>query len=229
MRACLFRAAALLQWEFPMAARGLFITFEGMDGSGKTTQSRRLATHLRAMGRAVLETAEPGGTAIGRKIRQILLDAGNQELSPTAELLLYFASRAQNVNESILPALDRGEIVLADRFTDSTLAYQGCARSLGAEVVLALDKIACRGLRPDLTLLLEISPDDSLARARARNSAETSSETRMDEQGLEFHRKVHEAYEALATREPTRIKRIDGAASIDDVEGAIWEVVRVYV
>ena len=212
-----------------MAARSLFITFEGMDGSGKTTQLRRLATHLRALGRTVLETAEPGGTAIGRKIRQILLDAGNQELSPTAELLLYFASRAQNVDESILPALDRGEIVLADRFTDSTLAYQGCARGLGTDVVLNLDKIACRGLRPDLTLLLETSPDDGLARARARNSAETSRETRMDEQGLEFHRKVHEAYEALAAREPTRIKRIDGTASIDDVEGAIWEVVRAYV
>ena len=212
-----------------MAARGLFITFEGMDGSGKTTQLRRLGAHLRAMGRAVLETAEPGGTAIGGKIRQILLDAGNQELSPTAELLLYFASRAQNVNESILPALDRGEIVLADRFTDSTLAYQGCARGLGAEVVLALDKIACRGLRPDLTLLLEISPADSLARARARNSAETSPETRMDEQGIEFHCKVHEAYEALAAREPTRVKRIDGTASVDDVERAIWEVVRAYV
>ena len=212
-----------------MAARGLFLTFEGMDGSGKTTQLRRLATHLRALGRTVLETAEPGGTAIGRKIRQILLDAGNQELSPSAELLLYFASRAQNVDESILPALDRGEIVLADRFTDSTLAYQGCARGLGTDLVLDLDKIACRGLQPDLTLLLDISPTDSLARARARNSAATSDETRMDEQGLEFHRKVYEAYQALLVREPGRVKRIDGTATADDAERAIWEVVRVYV
>ena len=212
-----------------MAARGLFITFEGMDGSGKTTQLRRLAAHLRAMGRKVLETAEPGGTAIGRKIRQILLDAGNQELSPAAELLLYFASRAQNVNQSILPALDRGEIVLADRFTDSTLAYQGCGRGLGAEVVLALDKIACRGLQPDLTLLLEISPADSLARARARNSSEASPETRMDDQALEFHRKVHEAYKAVAGQQPARVKLIDGTARADDVERAIWEVVRAYV
>jgi len=212
-----------------MAARGFFITFEGMDGSGKTTQLRRLAAHLRGLGRAVVETAEPGGTAIGRKIRQILLDAGNQELSPTAELLLYFASRAQNVDESILPALDRREIVLADRFTDSTVAYQGCARGLGTDLVIDLDKIACRGLRPDLTLLLEISPADSLARARARNSAETSLETRMDEQESEFHRKVHDAYEALAAREPSRVKRIDGTASADDVERAIWEIVRIYV
>jgi dTMP kinase len=212
-----------------MAARGLFITFEGMDGSGKTTQLRRLATHLRALGRTVLETAEPGGTAIGRKIRQILLDAGNQELSPTAELLLYFASRAQNVDESILPALDRREIVLADRFTDSTLAYQGCARGLGTDLVLDLDKIACRGLQPDLTLLLDISPTDSLSRAKARNSAAASDETRMDEQGLEFHRKVYEAYQALVAREPARVKRIDGTATADDAERAIWEVVRVYV
>jgi len=212
-----------------MDTRGLFITFEGMDGSGKTTQLRRLAARLRSIGRAVLETAEPGGTAIGRKIRQILLDAGNQELSPRAELLLYFASRAQNVDEAIRPALQRGEIVLADRFTDSTFAYQGCARGLGADDVLTLDRIACRGLQPDLTLLLEIGPDTSLARARARNAAITSPETRMDEQSVEFHRKVHEAYEALAAREPERVKRIDGAVAADDVECAIWEVVRTYV
>ena len=212
-----------------MAARGLFITFEGMDGSGKTTQLRRLGARLRGLGRVVLETAEPGGTAIGRKIRQILLDAGNQELSPAAELLLYFASRAQNVDQSVLPALDRGEIVLADRFTDSTLAYQGCGRGLGAEVVLALDKIACRSLQPDLTLLLEISPADSLARARARNSSEASPETRMDDQALEFHRKVHEAYKAVAGQQPARVKRIDGTAPADDVERAVWEVVRAYV
>jgi dTMP kinase len=212
-----------------MARRGLFITFEGMDGSGKTTQLRRLADHLRGKGRAVLETAEPGGTAIGRKIRQILLDAGNQELSPTAELLLYFASRAQNVDETILPALDRGEIVLADRFTDSTLVYQGCGRGLGAETVRALDRIACRGLRPDLTLLLDIGPETSLARARDRNIAETSAETRMDEQSAEFHRKVYEAYRALATSEPERIRCIPATGEVDEVERAVWEVVQPYV
>jgi dTMP kinase len=212
-----------------MARRGVFITFEGMDGSGKTTQLRRLAEHLRAMGRVVLETAEPGGTAIGRKIRRILLDAGNRELSPTAELLLYFASRAQNVEETILPALARGEIVLADRFTDSTLAYQGCGRGLGAETVRALDRIACRGLRPDLTLLLDIGPETSLARARFRNIAETSAETRMDEQSEEFHRKVHEAYQALAASEPERVRRIPATACVDEVERAVWDVVQRYV
>ena len=212
-----------------MRARGLFISFEGLDGSGKTTQMRRLAKRLRARGHVVLETVEPGGTAIGGKIRQVLLDAANQELSPTAELLLYFASRAQNVDERIGPALRRGEIVLADRFTDSTLVYQGCGRGLGAETVLALDRVACRGLKPDLTLLVDIDVETSLARARARNAAEPAGETRMDEQSLEFHRKVYEAYQALAAGEPERIRRIDGRAAIEEIELAIWDVVSAHV
>lgn len=212
-----------------MPARGLFITFEGLDGSGKTTQMRRLAKRLRARGHVVLETVEPGGTEIGGKIRQVLLDAANQELSPTAELLLYFASRAQNVDERIGPALRRGEIVLADRFTDSTLVYQGCGRGLGAETVLALDRVACRGLKPDLTLLVDIDVETSLARARARNAAQPAGETRMDEQSLEFHRKVYEAYQALAAGEPERIRRIDGRAAIEEIELAIWDMVSAHV
>jgi len=212
-----------------MRARGLFISFEGLDGSGKTTQMRRLAKRLRARGHVVLETVEPGGTEIGGKIRQVLLDAANQELSPTAELLLYFASRAQNVDERIGPALRRGEIVLADRFTDSTLVYQGCGRGLGAETVLALDRIACRGLKPDLTLLVDIDVETSLARARARNAAQPAGETRMDEQSLEFHRKVYEAYQALAAGEPERIRRIDGRAAIEEIELAIWDMVSAHV
>ena len=212
-----------------MRARGLFISFEGLDGSGKTTQMRRLAKRLRARGHVVLETVEPGGTEIGGKIRQVLLDAANQELSPTAELLLYFASRAQNVDERISPALRRGEIVLADRFTDSTLVYQGCGRGLGAETVLALDRVACRGLKPDLTLLVDIDVETSLARARARNAAQPAGETRMDEQSLEFHRKVYEAYQALAAGEPERIRRIDGRSAIAEIELAIWDVVSAHV
>src|ERR1700689_5101965 len=137
-----------------MATRGLFITFEGMDGSGKTTQMHRLAERLRGLGRTVLETAEPGGPPIAMKIRRILLDAANEELSPVAEILLYFASRAQNVDQWILPALARGEIVLSDRFTDSSLVYQGAGRNLGAETVVELERIACRGLKPPLTILV---------------------------------------------------------------------------
>ena len=208
---------------------GLFITFEGMDGSGKTTQRARLATRLRAAGRTVLETAEPGGTRIGAQIRRILLDSANQELSPSAELLLYFASRAQNVDEAIRPALARGEVVLADRFTDSSLVYQGFGRGLGAENVLALDRIACRGLAPDLTLLLDIDAETSLGRAYARNAAETSSETRMDEQSLAFHQNVYNAYHALAAREPARIKLIPGNAPPDEIEAAIWRLVSPHV
>jgi dTMP kinase len=212
-----------------MAGRGVFITLEGMDGSGKTTQMHRLAERLRRMGKTVLETAEPGGTPIGAQIRRILLDSANQELSPAAELLLYFASRAQNVDQWIVPALARGEIVLADRFTDSSLVYQGYGRGLGAESVRALDAIACRGLKPDLTLLVDIDAESSLARARARNTARQTSETRMDEQSLEFHRLVWDAYHRLAECEPERVKVVDGRASIDEIENAIWRIASAYV
>jgi dTMP kinase len=212
-----------------MATRGLFITFEGMDGSGKTTQMHRLAARLRALGRTVLETAEPGGTPIGMKIRRILLDAANQELSPTTEVLLYFASRSQNVDEWIGSALDRGEIVLADRFTDSSLVYQGCGRDLGVDTILALEGIACRGLKPDLTLLVDIDAETSLARARARNLAQPHCETRMDDQSLDFHRKVYQAYHALAAREPERVKVVDGRADVDAIERQVWSIVGAYV
>ena len=212
-----------------METRGLFITFEGMDGSGKTTQMHRLAARLRALGRTVLETAEPGGTPIGMKIRRILLDAANQELSPTTEVLLYFASRSQNVDEWIGSALDRGEIVLADRFTDSSLVYQGCGRDLGVDTILALEGIACRGLKPNLTLLVDIDAETSLARARARNLAQPHCETRMDDQSLEFHRKVYQAYHALAAREPERVKVVDGRADVDAIERQVWSIVGAYV
>lgn len=212
-----------------MKQDGVFITFEGMDGSGKTTQMHRLAARLRSLGHAVLETAEPGGTAIGAKIRRILLDSANQELSPPAELLLYFASRAQNVDELIRPALARGEVVLSDRFTDSSLVYQGYGRGLGADAVMALDRIACRGLKPRVTILVEIDAETSLARARARNAAEPHCETRMDDQSLEFHRVVYQAYRALAESEPERVKPVDGRAPMEAIEEQVWEVVSPYV
>lgn len=212
-----------------MQKRNLFLTFEGMDGSGKTTQMRLLAERLRAGGREVLETAEPGGTRIGIEIRRILLDAANQELGPTAEMLLYFACRAQNVDEWIVPALDSGKVVLSDRFTDSTLVYQGCGRGLGAEAVITLDRIACRGLVPDLTLLIDIDAATSLARAHARNATARHTETRMDEQSLEFHRQVYEAYHALAAREPHRVRIINGRAGVEAIAEEIWKVVEPYV
>jgi dTMP kinase len=207
----------------------VFITFEGMDGSGKTTQMHRLAARLRGMGRTVIETVEPGGPRISMMIRRILLDSANQELSPSAELLLYFASRAQNVDEVIRPALERGEVVLSDRFTDSSLAYQGHGRGLGADAVRDLDRVACRGLKPDLTILVDVDVEASIARARARNVAEPHCETRLDDESMEFHRRVYRAYHDLAAEEPDRVKIVNGNAAIDEIEAAIWRIVAQYV
>jgi dTMP kinase len=203
--------------------RGLFINFEGPDGCGKSTQMHILAERLRAEGRMVVETAEPGGTRIGEQIRRILLDSANQELCPVAELLLYFASRAQNVDELILPSLGEGAVVLTDRFTDSSMAYQGFGRGLGEAAVASLDKIACRGLRPEITILIDIDPETSLARAKQRKLSDT--ETRMDDQALEFHRKVRAAYLHMAGLEPRRFRVIDGRASIEKVAAEVWDAV----
>jgi dTMP kinase len=205
--------------------RGLFITFEGLDGSGKSTQLRLLAERLGAEGRDVFETAEPGGTRIGRQIRRILLDSANQELKPVTELLLMFACRAQNVDEWILPALAEGKVVLSDRFTDSTLAYQGYGRGLGADVVLDIDRIACRGLVPDLTLYLDIDPVTSLARAHARNLERKGPETRLDEQELDFYRKVRDGYRQIASDEPHRVRLIDGSRTPEEIAADVWREV----
>jgi dTMP kinase len=207
--------------------RGFFITFEGTDGCGKTTQIERLAGRLRAQGREVVLAVEPGGTRIGAQIRRILLDSANQELCATAEMLLYFASRAQNVEEVILPALARGAVVLCDRFTDSTMVYQGAARGLGEAAVSELDRIACRGLKPELTLLIDIDLETSLERARARRLS--SAETRMDEQAEEFHRRVRDAYLRLAGREPERIRLIDGRPDAEQVQRAVWQAVAAVI
>jgi dTMP kinase len=209
--------------------RGLFITFEGGDGSGKSTQLRRLAARLRADGQAVIETVEPGGTAIGMQIRRVLLDSKNHELRPTTELLLMFAARAQNVDELILPALSRGEVVLCDRFTDSSLVYQGAARGLGADVVYEVDRIACRGLVPDLTIVVDIETELGLERARGRNQKTQDVETRIDEQAIGFHRKVREAYLQLAAEEPNRVKLVDGSGSEEEVEKDVWDLVFAFL
>jgi dTMP kinase len=210
-----------------MAARGRFITFEGPEGSGKSTQLRMLGERLRANGHDVLETQEPGGTPIGIQIRHVLLDPKNRELCPTAELLLMFASRAQNVDQLILPALSAGRTVLSDRFTDSTLVYQGVGRGLGVDLVYELDRIACRGLIPNLTLMIDIDAETGLARARRRNArtevAETGvSETRIEEQDVSFHRRVREAYRQLAADEPARVKLIDGSQKMEVVAEQVW-------
>lgn len=201
--------------------RGRFITFEGIDGCGKTTQFHMLGNWLRDQGREVVETVEPGGTGIGQQIRKILLNPENFDLKPRAELLLYFASRAQNVDQVIRPALDAGKIVLCDRFTDSTLVYQGCGRGLEAGIVLELDRIACRGLKPDTTLLLDVDLNTSLARARRRNERMEKSESRIDDENAAFHERVRSGYLDLAAKEPERFRVIDGRAAIGEVAGRI--------
>lgn len=203
------------------SGRGLFVNFEGIDGCGKTTQLRLLAGRLREAGREVVETVEPGGTRIGERIRAILLDPASQEMFPTTEMLLYFAARAQNVDQIIAPALKLGKIVLSDRFTDSTMAYQGLGRGLGEALVQTLDEVACRGLKPDLTFLIDIDLETSLARARTRNR-ENSSSDRMDEQRPEFHERVRAAYLTLAGREPRRFRVIDGRGGIQEVAAEVW-------
>ena len=205
--------------------RGWFITLEGPEGSGKSTQLRLLGKRLRGARYDVLETAEPGGTPIGMQIRRVLLDAKNQELCPTAELLLMFAARAQNVDQCILPALAAGCVVVSDRFTDSTLVYQGAGRGLGAEVVYELDRIACRGLVPDLTLIIDIDVETGLARARHRNQRTEDVETRLDEQSPEFHGKVRQAYHRLAEDEPKRVRMIDGSRPETDIAEDVWATV----
>jgi dTMP kinase len=205
----------------PLGEHGLFITFEGPDGSGKSTQARLLAQRLRGEGRAVLESVEPGGTPIGQQIRRILLDPANKELAPTAELLLMFAARAQNVEQWILPALQQGTIVISDRFTDSSIAYQGAGRGLGRNTVLELDRIACRGLVPDLTICIDLDTETGLARALARGGMET----RLEEQAIEFHHKVREAYHELARCEPQRFRLIDGHGTPDAIAAKVWEQV----
>lgn len=208
-------------------SKGRFITFEGIDGCGKTTQLRMLAQWLREHGVDLIETVEPGGTEIGRQIRRILLDPASAAMEPRAELLLYFASRAQNVEEVIRPALEAGRTVLCDRFTDSTIAYQGCGRGLDTEVIRDLDRIACRGLKPEITILIDIDPETSLARARRRNERTGSSESRIDDESGAFHERVRRGYLALAKAEPDRIVTIDGTADKGDVARRIREALHV--
>jgi len=210
-------------------AAGLFITFEGLDGCGKTTQIRLLAGALRDYGRVVVETAEPGGTDIGRQIRRILLDPVNQAIHSRTELLLYFGSRAQNVEEVIRPSLSRGHDVICDRFTDSTLVYQGCGRGLDTQMILDLDRIACNGLAPDLTLLIDIDVDTSLKRARRRNERADASESRIDEESFAFHDRVRSGYLGLAKQYPERYQVIDGRASIEEVAASVWKAVAAHV
>jgi dTMP kinase len=209
--------------------RGLFITLEGLDGSGKTTQIKRLAAWLGKRGIPVVQTRQPGGTATGDRIRELLLDARSGALAPMAEMALMFADRAQAIAEVILPALDAGKIVLCDRFTDSTEAYQGGGRELGSETVLALHRLVCGNLQPDLTLLLLPSFSVSLARARRRNDRVEEqtgkNEGRFESEQDAFFWRVWQKYREIAAREPERVVLIEGDLTIEDVYEQIVEAV----
>ena len=199
---------------------GRFISLEGPDGGGKSTQFRLLVDRLRAAGREVIENFEPGRTGVGQQIRAILLDPANH-IAPRAELLLYFASRAQAVDERIRPALARGAIVISDRFTDSTLVYQGAGRGLDVAIVHQLHTIACQEIQPHLTLCLDIDPARGRARVQARVQARAGLD-RMEAEASDFHHRVRAAYLALAQAEPGRFKLIHADRSIEEVAADIW-------
>jgi len=209
--------------------RGLFITLEGLDGSGKTTQIKRLAAWMEKRGLAVITLRQPGGTATGDRIREVLLDARSRALAPMAEMALMFADRAQAIAEVIQPALAAGKMVLCDRFTDSTEAYQGGGRELGSEAVLALHRLICGGLQPDLTLLLLPGFAASLARARRRNDRleeqTGKNEGRFEAEQDGFFLRVWQKYREIAAREPERVVLIEGDLAIDEVHEQIVEAV----
>ena len=216
-----------------MPARGKFITFEGLDGSGKSTQLEKLARSLRAHGVSVTITREPGGTIAGEKIREVLLHSGTAGLSPFAEMALMFASRAQHIQEIILPALAEGRVVLCDRFTDSTEAYQGGGRKLGSKPVRRLHEILCGNLQPDLTILLDNEVAFSVDRARRRNlkkrpgrSEKEKDENRFEQESRAFFGRVRHAYLAIAAREPHRVQLINARGTPAETHTVIMELVR---
>jgi dTMP kinase len=213
--------------------RGYFITFEGLDGSGKTTQLRRLAASLEAEGHHVVTLRQPGGTALGDRIRSILLDsrseAAHGTIAPAAEMALMFADRAKSISEVILPALAAGSIVLCDRYTDSSEAYQGGGRQLGSNRILAMHAAACDNLQPDLTLLLLPSLESSLKRARRRNhrhvAQQGTDENRFERESDEFYRRIYDKYKEIADREPNRVVTLDRNDTIEEIEKEIHSIV----
>jgi dTMP kinase len=209
--------------------RGFFITLEGLDGSGKTTQIKRLAAWMQKRNLDPVVTRQPGGTVTGDRIRALLLDAGSFPVAPMTEMALMFADRAQAIAEVIEPALASGRIVLCDRFTDSTEAYQGGGRELGSEPVLELHRLLCGNLNPDLTLLLLPSLESSLERARRRNDRQTAqggqNEGRFEQEQDAFFRRVWRMYREIAAREPDRVVLIEGNLGIDEVHEQIVEAV----
>jgi dTMP kinase len=211
--------------------RGKFITFEGLDGCGKSTQMERLVKVLQQEGIEVMTTREPGGTPIGDRIRAVVLDSRTRGLAPLAELALMFASRAQQIHENILPALERGTWILCDRFTDSSEAYQGAGRGLGSDAVLMLHRVLCGDLQPDLTILMDSDVSASVTRARRRNQQQKGAQSQGDENRFEtesraFFTRVHDKYLEIAAREPHRVALIDARPPADMTHTRIVQTIR---
>lgn len=204
--------------------KGKFITFEGIEGCGKSTQIRLFAGYLEKKGSKILLTREPGGTLIGDQIRRILLDPQHTNMSPTTELLLYAAARAQHVEEKIRPALNAGKTILSDRYADATTAYQGAARNLSGSLLKDLHKIATGNLVPDLTFLFDLPAEEGLKRARSRN-LELGKEDRFENEEVEFHEKVRKGYLKISKAEPERVIVINADQTIEEV---FREVVKKY-
>jgi dTMP kinase len=201
--------------------KGLFISFEGIEGTGKTIQSRLLYDYLKKKGLSALLTEEPGGTRIGHAIRDLLLSVDNTAMAPLTELLLYNASRIQHVWEVIAPALEQGVVVITDRFTDSTVAYQGYGRGIELNLVNNIENIATGGIKPALTFLLDLDVEIGLERNKGINKKD-----RIELEDITFHRRVREGYHAIAATEPERIHIVDASKSIEHVHSSIIDIVR---
>ncbi len=201
----------------------LFLTFEGGEGSGKTTQIQKLVDALHKQKREILQTREPGGTQVGQLIRNILLNGDHTHLNSMAELLLYAADRAQHIAEIIRPTLEAGKIVLCDRFTDATLAYQGYGRGLDLKVIAGLNQLATAGLKPDLTFLLDIPVQIGLTRSKARLKKENSTEDRFEKETLAFHERVRKGYLDLAKKEPDRFRILDATQDAETIHQQILD------
>jgi dTMP kinase len=213
-----------------MAHRGKFITFEGLDGCGKSTQLQKLAAVLRAENVSVTSTREPGGTPVGEKIRNLLLDTATCGLAPRAELAMMFAARAQHIKEVIEPALEAGHFVLCDRFTDSSEAYQGGGRQLGSGLILELHRVLCNNLQPELTIFMDSDVAASVERARRRNNLRCekggAGENRFEHESRAFFVRVHAAYLAIAAREHARVMLVDARGTPQQTHEHIVEIVR---
>jgi dTMP kinase len=204
-----------------------FITFEGIDGCGKSTQMRMLASELRLRGREVIVTREPGGTPLGTRIRQLVLDS-EEQVDPLAELLLYAADRAQHVRALVRPALDSGHVVLSDRYADATVAYQGAGRGFPDETVSALVGLATGGLMPDLTLIFDLPVEESQRRA-AQRSDRGHKKDRLDAEDAAFHTRVRDAYLRIAAAEPERARVIDASGSVQETQSQINRLVMPFL